>query len=61
MLTFEYKGIAAGKYVEGDIEAINSEDAAFKLKNQKIIITKLIKSKKKERRGGGEKKEWPLF
>ena len=50
MLTFEYKGISAGKYVEGDIEAINSEDAAFKLKNQKIIITKLIKSKKKERR-----------
>ena len=34
MLTFEYKGISAGKYVEGDIEAINSEDAAFKLKNQ---------------------------
>ena len=48
MLTFEYKGISSGKYVEGDIEAINSEDAAFKLKNQKIIITKLIKSKKKQ-------------
>jgi len=56
MLTFEYKGISAGKYVEGDIEAINSEDAAFKLKNQKIIITKLIKSKKKKEEDTAKKK-----
>jgi len=48
MLSFQYKGISQGKYVEGDIEAINEEDAAFKLKNQKIIITKLQKSKKKK-------------
>ena len=56
MLTFEYKGISAGKYVEGDIEAINSEDAAFKLKNQKIIITKLIKSKKKKEEDTAKKR-----
>ena len=37
--TFTYKGISAGKYVEGDIEALNQEEASFKLKEQKIIIT----------------------
>ena len=36
--TFTYKGISAGKYVEGDIDAINQEEASFKLKEQKIII-----------------------
>ena len=30
--TFTYKGISAGKYVEGDIEALNQEEASFKLK-----------------------------
>ncbi len=48
MLSFNYKGISQGKYVEGDIDAVNEQDAAFKLKNQKIIITKLQKSKKKK-------------
>ena len=47
MLNFEYKGISAGKYVEGEIEALNNEEAADKLKQKKIIITKLFKSKKK--------------
>ena len=48
MLNFEYRGISAGnKYVEGQIEALNNEEAADKLKQQKIIITKLTKSKKK--------------
>ena len=47
MLNFQYKGIAQGKYVEGEIEAINNSEAAYKLKEQKIIITKLIKAKKK--------------
>jgi len=45
--TFTYKGISAGKYVEGDIDAINQEEASFKLKEQKIIITNLVRSKKK--------------
>ena len=44
---FEYKGIRAGKYVEDQIEALNNEEAADKLKQKKIIITKLFKSKKK--------------
>ena len=40
--TYSYKGISAGKYVEGTIEAINQDEASFKLKEQKIIkiITK---------------------
>ena len=45
---FTYKGISAGKYVEGNIEAINQEEASFKLKEQKIIITNLVKTKKKK-------------
>ena len=46
--TFSYKGISAGKYIEGEIEAINQEEASFKLKEQKIIITNLTKLKKKK-------------
>jgi len=45
---FTYKGIAAGKYVEGEIEALNQEEASHKLKEQKIIITSLIRTKKKK-------------
>ena len=47
METFTYKGIADGKYVEGDVEALNQDEASHKLKEQKIIITNLTKSKKK--------------
>ena len=36
MESFTYKGISAGKYIEGEIEAINLEEASFKLKDQKI-------------------------
>ena len=45
--TYTYKGISAGKYVEGTVEALSQEEASFKLKEQKIIITKLIRTKKK--------------
>ena len=48
MLNFEYKGISQGKYVEGEIEALNNAEAAHKLKDQKIIITKLKEAKKKK-------------
>ena len=48
METFTYKGISEGKYVEGDIEALNQDEASHKLKEQKVIITNLIKSKKKK-------------
>ena len=46
MLNFKYHGIRAGKYDTGQIEALNKEEAADKLKSQKIIITKLVKAKK---------------
>jgi len=49
---YSYKGISEGKYVEGDIEALNQDEASHKLKDQKIIITNLIRTKKKK----GEKK-----
>ena len=52
MEVFTYKGISSGKYVEGEIEALNQDEASFKLKEQKVIITNLIKTKKKK----GEKK-----
>ena len=45
MEVFTYKGISAGKYVEGEIEALNQDEASFKLKEQKLIITNLIKTK----------------
>ena len=46
MEAFTYKGISDGKYVEGEIEALNQDEASFKLKEQKVIITKLVQSKK---------------
>ena len=45
--TYTYKGISAGKYIEGEIEALNQEEASFKLKEQKIIITNIVRTKKK--------------
>jgi len=45
--TFTYKGISAGKYVEGTIEAISQDEANFKLKEQRIIITNITRTKKK--------------
>ena len=53
MEAFTYKGISDGKYVEGDIEAINLDEASHLLKEKRIIITNIIKSKKK----AGEKKK----
>ena len=58
MLNFEYKGISYGKYVEGEIEALNNAEAAHKLKEQKVIITKLKETKKKK---AIEKKEKKSF
>ena len=53
MELYTYKGISAGKYIEGVIEALNQDEASHKLKEQKVIITNLERSKKKK----GEKKE----
>ena len=48
MESYTYKGISAGKYVEGEINALNQEEAAHKLKQDKVIITNITKSKKKK-------------
>ncbi len=48
MEAYTYKGISAGKYIEGEIEALNQDEASHKLKEQKIIITNLTRSKKKK-------------
>ena len=63
MDTYAYKGISDGKYVEGNIEALNPDEASHKLKEQKIIITNLIraaKGKKKKIRQSKRKKV-PLY
>ncbi len=64
MDTYTYKGISDGKYVEGNIDAINSDEASHKLKEQKIIITNLIraaKGKKKEEKSEKKKSSFTLF
>jgi len=45
---YSYKGVKGSKYTEGKIEAINKDEAAYKLKEQKIIITSLEKISGKE-------------
>ena len=64
MEAFTYKGISEGKYVEGNIEAINLDEASYLLKEKKIIITNLIraaKCKKKEEKGPKKKSSFALF
>ena len=64
MDVYNYKGIKEGKYAQGEIEAINKDEAAYKLRGQRLIITSLEKSKtksikekvveKKSKSGGGK-------
>jgi len=54
---YTYKGISAGKYIEGEVEALNQEEASHKLKNDKVIITNLAKSKKKRLKKKKRKRE----
>ena len=57
-VSFEYKGILDGKYTEGIIAALNRDEASFKLKTQRVIITSLVlvkgqkKQKAKAKSGG---------
>ena len=46
---YKYKGISAGAYVEGNIEALSLEEASFKLKEKKIIITNITREKTKKK------------
>ena len=54
-VTYNYKGIKSNKYTEGQITALNKDEAAFKLKEDKIIITSLIKISGKEVKPKNEK------
>ena len=49
MEQYKYKGISAGAYVDGDIEASDIVEATNKLKEKKIIITSLKAQKKKKK------------
>ena len=40
-VSFEYKGILEGKYTEGVIEALDKDEASFKLREKKVIITSI--------------------
>ena len=57
-ISYEYKGILDGKYTEGIIAALNRDEASFKLKTQRVIITSLVvikgqkKTKSKSKSGG---------
>ncbi len=39
---YNYRGIQGAKYINGQIEAINRDEAAFLLKEQSIIISELV-------------------
>ena len=62
-LSFEYKGILEGKYTEGILSAINRDEASFKLKSQRIIITSLVvvKGQKKPTKGKKGSTGFSLF
>ena len=59
MPAYDYKGIIGEKntYTDGIIEAINEDEAAFRLREQKIIIISLSKSKKKSASDKTKKKK----
>ncbi len=46
---YKYKGISGSQYVNGEIEALNRDEAAFKLKEKRVIITELTQVSGRER------------
>ena len=63
MALYDYKGITSeeNKYAEGSIEAINEDEAAFKLKEKKVIITSLSISKGQKKTPKDKKTSAGLF
>ena len=57
MEAFTYKGISEGKYVDGEIEALNLDEASHKLKEQKVIITNIVRTSKKKKADEKDKKK----
>ena len=37
-VSFEYKGIAEGKYTEGVVEALDKDEASFKLREKRSLL-----------------------
>lgn len=59
MANFVWRGIKSGKYAEGEIGALNADEAAYLLKKDKVIITSLIEtspSKKKKNQADGDRR-----
>ena len=61
MENYSYKGISGSKYISGEIEALNVDEASHKLKQQKIIITNITKIQKKGSAKTKEKKKNSKF
>ena len=61
MENYSYKGISGSKYISGEIEALNVDEASHKLKQQKIIITNITKIQKKGAAKTKEKKKSSQF
>ena len=57
MENYTYKGISGSKYVSGEIEAANLNEATNKLKAKKVITTNITKSIKKVAAKAKEKKK----
>ena len=43
MAIYAWKGLKDGQYASGRMEGINRDEAAFKLKEERVIITSLSK------------------
>ncbi len=61
MENYSYKGISGSKYISGEIEALNVDEASHKLKQKKIIITNITKIQKKGAPKTKEKKKSSQF
>ena len=61
MENYTYKGISGSKYISGEIEALNLDEASHKLKQQKIIITNITKIQKKGAAKTKDKKKSSKF
>ena len=61
MENYSYKGISGSKYISGEIEALNLDEASHKLKQQKIIITNITKIQKKGAAKTKDKKKSSKF
>ena len=47
MASFSYKGLKEGRYIDGLIDALDKDEAVFKLKKEKIIISHIKEEGKK--------------